>query len=185
MRFARLIPLLCTLLLGATALTVRADVRLELDLASLNRVLGAIAVHEVHVPLTAERSLRAELRDLRVVGFDLSAGPANGRLLTRVRVVAPEVGLDVPVEPRIRLDVVKVNDVAVLEMRFEAVSVPVPLMGRIDLARFVPPLQYPTENLFSLQGAEGEVEILARLLRVEMGREVLRFIFDVGVAPLR
>ena len=70
-----------------------------------------------------------------------------------------------------------------LELRFEEVPLKLPFAGAINLAPLIPPLRYPTESVWLLAGARGDVPITTRLSAIRMGRQALRFIFDVDVAP--
>ena len=77
-----------------------------MDAATLNRLLAAVAVNRVEVPLGPQRTVTVELHDLRVTGFEPpGASGGKGTILAAVRVVAPELGLQVPLEPRIVVDV--------------------------------------------------------------------------------
>jgi hypothetical protein len=56
-------------------------------------------------------------------------------------------------------------------------------VGSIDVAPFLPPLRFPAENLWLVAGAEGNVEVRSRLSRIEMGRKVVRFEYDLETVP--
>jgi hypothetical protein len=67
----------------------------------------------------------------------------------------------------------------VLELRFEEVEISLPLLGVINIARFLPPLRFPVDNVWLVAGVEGDVEVRSRLSTIEMGRKVVRLGFDL------
>jgi hypothetical protein len=138
----------------------------------------------VPVPITPQKVLTVRLEDLVVTGFDPGAGEnGQGFILTSVRLHLPDLGMNIPVEPRISLNVIEQSDESLLELRFETVEFNVPLAGAVNIASLLPPMRYPTDNMWLLAGARGDVPIASRLKKVEMGRESLRFVFDVDVQP--
>ena len=159
------------------------ELTVDIDAQTLNQILAAISVTEVEVPISAENSVTVELHDLEVKGFDPSPdGGRPGAILTAVRVVAPELGLLVPLEPRIAVDVVRAGEVSNLEFRFEDLGLKIPFVGQINLASLVPPMRYPADNVFLLDGAQGDVPVTSRLRAVKMGRDSIRFELDVEVS---
>jgi len=183
----RLLQAGLALALGAfLAAPARAGVTLDIDAASLNEVLSALAAQEVEVALTEGRSLTVRLEQLKVLGFDPTAGPAQeGRIRTSVRVVAPDVGLAVTLQPALSLRIVD-GATGELELRFEEVELPLPLVGPINLAPLLRPTRFPADYVWQLEGAAGPSWVRSRLVGVRMGRETLRFSFEVGVvAPPR
>jgi len=180
-RVARFALVLAVLVVPATR-GVCAGARLEIDGDTLNRLLAAAAVTEVQVPLTQQRSLPVQLRDLAVTGLEPVAGASgSGFIRTAVRVVAPDIGLDVALRPRIALNVVEHGGQSLLELRFEEVAVRFPLVGPIDIAGLIPPMRYPADNVWLLTGSAGDVEVVSRLTSVEMSPEAIRFEFSVDV----
>ena len=169
-------------LLGAEV--ARAEVAFEVDKETLNRILAEVALDRVAVPISPQRTVTVRLEDLLVTGLDPAAGEnGQGYILTSMKLRAPDLGLSLRVEPRISLNVVDEEGEAMLELRFEEVPLKVPFAGSINLAPLIPPLRYPTESVWLLAGARGDVPITSRLSAIRMGRQALRFIFDVEVAP--
>jgi hypothetical protein len=162
----------------------RAAVSVGFDLDTLNVLLPALAAHEIAVPIAEGRSVGVRLEDLRVTGLDPAAG-GTGHLQTATRVRIPQLGIDVAVTPRLSLHVVDRDASQWLELRFEQVTVPLPLAGSIDVAPFLPPLRFPAENLWTLAGAAGDIEVRSRLTKIDMGLRVLRFDFELetGAGP--
>jgi hypothetical protein len=171
-------------LLLVAAGTARADVAIEVDRETMNRILAEISLDQVAVPISPQRTITARLEDLEVTGFDPAAGEGGqGYILTSMMLRVPELGINLRVEPRISLNVVGEEGDALLELRFEQVPLKVPFAGSINLAPFIPPLRYPTESVWLLAGARGDVPITSRLSDIRMGRQALRFVFEVDVQP--
>ncbi len=144
-----------------------------------------MSVTEIEVPLSAESTVTVELHDLRVLGFDPSPDPNTpGAILTAVRVVSPEMGLEVPLEPRIAVDVVREGETSNLELRFEDLGLKIPFVGQINLARLVPPMRYPADNVFLIDGAQGDVPVTSRLRSIHMGRNAIRFELELQVSEV-
>lgn len=179
-RASAAVAALCLLGTGAA----RAEVAIEVDKATLNRILAEVALDRVAVPVSPQRTLTVGLEDLVVTGLDPAGGEGGqGYILTSMVLRVPDLGLSLRVEPRISLNVVEQDGEALLELRFERVPLNVPLAGAINLAPLIPPLRYPTDNVWLLAGARGDVPITSRLSRIRMGREALRFVFEVDVQP--
>jgi hypothetical protein len=171
-------------LLAAGAGAARADVAFEVDRQTLNDVLAEVTLDQVTVPITPQKFLTVKLEELVVTGFDPTAGEhGQGFILTSVRLLVPDLGMNIPVEPRISLNVIEQPEGSLLELRFEEVALNVPIAGPIDIASLLPPMRYPTDNMWLLAGARGDVPIASRLKKVRMGQESLRFIFKVEVQP--
>jgi len=158
-----------------------AGVVVTLDSATLNDVLASVAVREVEVPLTAERTVRVLLEDLRILGFEPGSG-RQGSILTSVLLRVPALGISARVSPRLSLAVVRAGDANMLELRFEEVRLALPLKS-LDIAGFLPPMRFPAENLFQLPGASGDVEIRSRLDDVRMREGGLIFELSLIVQP--
>jgi len=168
---------LVLLVLGATG--VRAAVSFEVDRSTLNEVLAELTLDEVVVPI-AGRSLAVRLEDLEVTGLDPTAGE-HGQILTSVKLLIPDLGLNIPTTPRISLNVKEHKEGSLLELRFEEVKFSIPLAGTVNVAPLLPPLRYPTDSVWLLTGTRGDVPITSKLQRVEMGTTAIRFVFDVKV----
>jgi len=136
------------------------------------------------VPISTQRTITVRLEDLVVTGLDPAAGEkGQGYILTSMTLRSPDLGLSLRVEPRISLDVVERNGESMLELRFEEVPLKLPFAGAINLAPLIPPLRYPTDSVWLLAGARGDVPITSRLTAIRMGRQALRFVFEIEVAP--
>jgi hypothetical protein len=172
----RTLPLLSLLVLAATPLA--AGVSVSFDIETLNEVLPALSASEITVPLSEDRSLAVRLAEMQVTGLDPTAGGegGNGHILTSMRLQVPSLGVNLPIEPILSLHVVEGSGGSELEMRFERVSLALPLAKAIDVSPLLPPLRFPAENLWLVAGAEGNnVRVKSRLSAIEMGRKVVRF----------
>jgi hypothetical protein len=160
---------------------LRAGATIELDVPTLNVLLPALTPRAIDVPV-AGRTLRVELADLQVTGFDPAAGQGSeGHILTRVRVRVPELGLEMPIAPRLALGVIERDAASLLELRFAQAQLALPLLGAVDLATLLPPLRFPADSVFAVGGASGEVDVRSRLAGVRMGKGSIEFEFDLGV----
>jgi len=113
-----------------------AGVGVEIDMATLNRLLAAVAANQFDVDLGAGNVVTVELHDLRVTGLKPAASAKErDAILTAVTVVAPQLGLRVPLRPRVVVDVVREKGASLLELRFEDTGLAVPLVGQINFAR--------------------------------------------------
>ncbi len=165
-----------------------AGVTVTLDAAALNVLLPAFAPSRIQVPLGESSKLDIELSDLRVTGFSPSGGAAgNGAIRAAVHVRAPQLGLDLALEPRLLPRVVVLGDERSLELRFDNLSVPLPLAGSIDLGSLVRPLLFPAETLSEIDAARTPTWLRTRLVQVLTGAQGLRLELDLEVvdAPTR
>ena len=179
-RLARGTILLC---LFGTFQSARAGVMVDFDSGTLNNLLAALTRQEIDVPVTKDHSLRVRLDELTLRGFDPTAGEnRQGYILTALKLSVPELGLAASIEPRLSLNVIEEADLSVLELRFESVKLPLPL-GSLEIARFLPPIRFPADQIYLMKGAAGDVQVRSRLARVRMGSDVLKFEFDVTVLP--
>lgn len=170
------------LTLAAAGLTsIPAGVGVEVDMETLNRLLGAVTRTRFDVQLPVGTQVTVELQDLRVTGLAPATKDKQHSILTAVTLVAPDIGLRVPLKPRVVLDVVQESGASLLELRFEDAGLAVPLVGRLNFARLAKPLRFPADNEFLIEGAEGNVPITSKLKNIEMGRDTIRFEFDVAV----
>ena len=169
--------LLAALVVPAT----EADVSVAFDAQTMNDLLSAVTLHEVAVPITKKHSVTVYLENLRVIGFEPATGDEHdGYISTALTVRVPQLGLNLALEPRISIEVVKQDALSTLELRFERVELPLPL-GSLNIARFLPPMRYPADNVFLLNGSHGNVPLRSRLDRVKLGRQVLRLEFVIEV----
>lgn len=179
---SRLLKMLAAVLLAVTP--GLAAITVDIDGKTLNDVLSGLAVQQVEVPVSGDNTLRVELRDLRITGFEPgTTGQTQGSLKTSLELHVPDLGLTLPVEPRLSLHVLQGESGSFLELRFRQVRLELPLAGALDIARFLPPLRFPADNLFMLDGASGPVEIHSRLQRVQMLQGSIRFGLELEVRP--
>jgi len=175
-----IVPLIAVLACGAAA----GGVRVEIDRESLGRIVASVATTVVDVPIAGGTTLRVELRDVRVTGLEPATPerPGDG-IRTAVRVVAPDIGLDASIAPRLSLGLASVDGVPMLELRFDELPLAIPLLGKLDLARLITPLRYPAQNVLTLPSGTREVELVSRLSKVGMTRDALSLEFDVRATP--
>ena len=180
MRVLRLAFVVTALFLASPA--ARSGVSITLDRAALDVLLGAVAAQELTVPLSAERSLRVQLEELKVLGLEPDPGPAGrgGRIRTSLKLVAPQLGLSLAVRPAVALKVVREGDVGLLEVRFEDVPLATGF-GTLDLALFLPALRYPVDGAFELAGAHGDVAVHSRVVGVVVTESHVRLDLDLSL----
>jgi hypothetical protein len=150
------------------------------DTTTLNQLLNALTAEEFEVVLMGDQTVTLRLEELKVTGLDPAAGDdSSGQILTRLRVAIVDLGVAATVHPRLSLSVEKQAQQSLLVMRFEQAEVPIPLLGAVDIGRLIPPLEFPAESLFMLQGTTKEVPMRGWLTGVKMGRKVLQFEFEL------
>jgi hypothetical protein len=170
---------------GPAVSPARAAVSISVDAATLNALLPALAPQEIQVPLGGQgNTVRLQLADLVVTGFEpASDGGATGRILTSLRVLAPQLGLDLPVAPRIAIDVEDRAGDSVLVLRFEKLLLSlIPGTPGLDISSALPPLRFPVEGAFDLAAPRGEVRIDSRVTSVNVGSRYVRFDLDLRPA---
>ena len=166
--------------LAMAALPGRADVTVTIDERTLNEVLPELAQQEVTVPVSVDQALTVRMTDMRITGFEPTAGAEQpGSLLTSVTLEVAELGSSISVTPRISLHAITDQEPAVLELRFEQLALPVPLMPPIDIAHLLPPLRFPADNVWQVNGAQGDVRVMSRLKSVRIEPAGIRFDFSV------
>ncbi|MDX1387772.1 MAG: hypothetical protein R3344_01180 [Acidobacteriota bacterium] len=169
-------------LLVAPGSAARVDI--SLDAETLSEILGTLVPQQAEVPLLGESTMTVELDDFRVTGFDPSAGDERqGYVLTSLRMRVPALGIDAPVEPRLSLTLGEEDGVEVCFLTFEEVEVPVPAMGDVDIARFLPRVPMPVDSAFGIEVDRGDFVVRTKLIDVQMGVRLLRFAFDLDVTP--
>jgi len=169
------------LLLAAFVSRVSAGVSVSFDADTLNMMLRAASTQDVEIPISDNRTLLVQLREVRLIKLDPAADGKAGRgfLRTSVELSIPELNLDLSLKPTIVLDVVKGERFNELEMRFAELKVPVPSLGEFDIAPFLQPLRYPAEDLWYLAGARGIVHLRSHLVGITMGQRAIRFDFEL------
>lgn len=164
--------------LGFAAAEARVEV--TLDAATLNELVSKMAPERIPVQLGGGRSVELRLSDLRITGFEPAAGE-RGHLVASLRLSVPELGVDVPVAPRLSLQFKDANGKKVAYLRFEEVKVPLPLTGPIDVAPLLPPLPITTDTSWKVTAQRGPVRIEPRLVDAAMGQKNLKLGFDLTV----
>ena len=137
-------------------------------------------------PMTGRAAgIRKRIEELKVTGFDPAAGNGStGQILTRLRVSILDLGVAATIHPHLSLKVVERKGQSAiesnaLELRFEQAEVPLPLLGNVDIGRLIPPLEFPAESFFMMQGADGDVPMRGWLTGVKMGQRMLQFEFEL------
>lgn len=180
-----LVSVFCALSVCALGRGTEARVDVSLDAASLNDLLSSMAPNQVQVSLAAGRSVTLLLENLRVTGFDPAAGgEGEGSLLTSLQLKVPELGLNVPVSPRLSLQFKENKGERVCYLRFEEVRLNLPITGSIDLAPLLPPLPLIAKTSWVVGTARGDVRIVPRLMEARMGSTMLRLGFDLAITPV-
>jgi hypothetical protein len=169
------------LILAAVTPRASAEVSVSFDADTLNMMLRAASTQDVEIPISNERTLLVQLRDVRLLKLDPAAEGKGGRgyLRTAVELSIPEFDLDLSLKPTVVLDVVKGEQFNELEMRFAELKIPVPILGEFDIAPFLHPLRYPAEDLWYLAGARGIVHLRSHLVDITMGQRAIRFDFEL------
>lgn len=172
------------LFLLALASPALARVDVTLDTGSLNDMITNMAPERVPVELAAGRSITLVLHDLKVTGFDpAGGGTGQGYVRTSVRLQVPELGLDVPLTPKLSLQFRDANGKKVAYLRFEEVQLMLPVTGAINVAPLLPPLPIITDNAWIVNSARGKVRVEPRLVDARLGTSALRLAFDLVVGP--
>lgn len=160
-----------------------ARIDVTLDAASLNGLLASMAPDHVEVGLTAGRSLTIRMEDLKVTGFDPAAGP-NGGVTTSLRLLVPELGIDIPVAPHLTLEI---GDTAGARkasyLRFDKVMLNLPLTGAVDVAALLPPLALMPDAAWVVNAARGKVRVKPNLVDAKTGTKNIRLGFELEIEP--
>jgi len=160
----------------------RIDVTLDAD--SLNGLLASMAPDHVEVGLSAGRSLTIQMQDLKVTGFDPAAGP-NGGLTTSLRLLVPELGIDIPVTPHLTLEIGKgAGGRRASFLRFDKVMLNLPLTGAVDVAALLPPLALMPDTAWVVDSARGKVRVKPDLVDARTGSKNIRLGFELAVEPV-
>ncbi len=169
------------LLLAAFAPRVSAGVSVSFDTDTLNMMLRAASTQDVEIPISENRTLLVQLREVRLIKLDPAADGKKGRgfLRTAVELSIPEFNLELSLKPTVVLDVIKGEQFNELEMRFVELKIPVPILGEFDISPFLRPLRYPAEDLWYLAGARGIVHLRSHLVGITMGQRAIRFDFEL------
>ena len=165
----------------STPAAARIDV--TLDAESLNGLLASMAPDHVDVGLAAGRTLTIRMQDLKVTGFDPTAGP-NGGLTTSVRLLVPDLGIDLPVTPHLTLELEKdAGGRRASFLRFDKVVLNLPLTGAVDVAALLPPLALMPDTAWVVDSARGKVRVKPDLVDAKTGTKNIRLGFELSVTP--
>jgi len=159
-----------------------ARIDVTLDAESLNGLLASMAPNHVDVGLTAGR-LTIQMQDLKVTGFDPTAG-RHGGVATSLRLIVPELGIDVAVAPHLTLEIADApagRKVSLL--RFDKVLLNLPLTGAVDVAALLPPLMLMPDTGWIVNSARGKVRVRPNLIDATTGTKNIRLGFTLDVEP--
>jgi hypothetical protein len=173
------LPFVALALASAPALA-RVDVTLDAD--TLNELLSKLAPDHVPIDLHSGKTLDLQLKDVKVTGFDPAAGP-NGGILTSLRLIVPELGIDMPVTPRLTLEMKDAGGQKTCYLRFDKVMLNLPIGGAIDVASLIPPRPILPDTGWRVNSARGPVQVRPQLLDAKTGAKSIRVGFDLVVVP--
>ena len=171
------------LTLGCLALLAPATpaaVEMTLDAASLTQLLSVVAPPKISVGMAPGATVDVRLEDVQVTGFDPKANAGLGHLLTKVRLVAPAIGLDTRVEPRVSLEITKKGGLAFCNVKFEKVEVPMP-WGSLDAAPLLPAVPVRADHVFEIVTQNGSAGLRSRLVDAKMSASSLKLVFDLDI----
>jgi hypothetical protein len=182
MSLRRALTALAFLPLAYAPASARIDVTIDHD--SLNGLLASMAPDHVEVSLAGGRSLTIQLKDLAITGFDPAAGP-NGGMTASLRVVVPDLGLDLRVEPHLTLDISDTKSGRKASfLRFDKVVLNLPLTGPVDVAALLPPLALMPDGAWVVNAARGRVRVQPSLVDAKTGTKNIRLGFTLDLAPV-
>ena len=170
-------------LAAAVSAPAMARIDVTLDAESLNGLLASMAPDHVEVSLAAGKSLTIRMEDLKVTGFDPTAGP-NGGVSTSLRLLVPDLGLDLPVTPQLTLEILKTTSGGKASfLRFDKVVLNLPLSGPVDVAALLPPLALMPDAGWVVNSARGKVRVKPTLIDAKTGTKNIRLGFSLEVDP--
>jgi hypothetical protein len=163
-----------------------AAVDVTLDADALNSMLTALAPNQVSVNLAAGRAVTLRMENLHVTSFDPSVTDGSmGHIVTALQLRVPELGVDVPVHPRLSLQVKDAGGKRTCYFRFEKVEVPMPITGSVDIASLLPLLPIHSDQAaWVVAGSRGNVRVQPRLIDAKLGMKNLRLSFDLVIDPV-
>jgi hypothetical protein len=168
-------------LASALALPAAAKIDITIDAESLNGLLTSMAPDHVDVNLAGGRSVTLYMKDLKVTGFDPTAGP-NGGLTTSLRLQVPELGLDVPVQPHLTLETGDAGGGRrTTFLRFDKVVLNLSVAGSIDIASLLPTLSLLPDAAWVVNSARGKVRVKPRLIDAKTGAKNIRMSYELDV----
>ena len=183
-RSRRLLPFLLGAMLCAmgTAPT-SAGIDVTVDAETLSELLSVMVPPSAVLDLTPDNRVTLQIEDVRVTGFDPGA-ENGGHILAAVRLVVPEIGLSVPLEPRLSLRKGEKDGRSLAYLQFENVTLAIPFSGPLDVASLLPRIPVPADQTNTIQTARGLFNVRTRLADTEIGSAAVRFMFDVEVSPV-
>jgi hypothetical protein len=160
-----------------------ARIDVTIDAESLNGLFESMAPESVQVALGAGKSITIRLEDLRVKAFDPTAGP-HGGVTASLRLKVPDLGIDVPVEPHLILDIKDASGGRKASyLRFDKVVLNLPLTGSVDVAALLPPLALVPDAGWILNSARGKVRVRPHLVDALTGTKNIRLGFTLQIEP--
>lgn len=166
------------LALFCLALPARGDVLVTVEARTLDHVLEQITAQSTQVSL-GEMQLRIVAEEISIARLVPERDDREGYVELRLRLHAPDLGMRVPLEPKLYFEVVESGGATELELTFRDVKIALPT-GPIDVSSLMPTLRYPAASLFQLEGADGPVELVTTLSDVFVAPEGLRMVLEVA-----
>lgn len=183
-RFRSLLSVLLGAALCATAAApLSAGLDITVDAQTLSELLSAMVPPSTTLDITTDNRVTLRIEDVRVTGFDPSA-ENGGHILAAVRLVVPELGLSVPLEPRLSLRTGEKDGRSFAYLQFESVTLALPFSGPLDVAPLLPRIPVPADQTNTIETARGLFNVRTRLTDAEIGSSAVRFVFDVKVSPV-
>jgi hypothetical protein len=167
----------------AATVPAPAAVDVVVDAQTLTDLLSTMVPPSAALDLTPENRLTLKIQDLRVTGFD-PAGGNGGHILAALRVEVPELGMKLPLQPRLSLHLGEKDGLKLCYLQFERVTLPVPLAGSLDIASLLPRIPVPADQLNAIETARGPFQVRTRLAGTEIRSAAVAFRFDILVSPM-
>jgi hypothetical protein len=174
---------LLALVAGVVAPGAIAGVDLQVDAATLTELLAVMVPESIVLNITPENRVTLRIKDLQVTGFDPAAGN-GGHVLASLNLESPEMGLVVPLKPRLSLHLSEKDGRSLCNLRFEKVVLPVPLSGPIDVAGLLPVIPVPADEINTVETTRGLFQVRTRLVETRVGASALHFGFELEVSPI-
>lgn len=159
-----------------------ATVDLQVDRDTLSSLLATMVPPDVPLELAGGNVVTLRIREFRVNGFDPDAGP-RGQVLTSFRLEVPELGLRVPVQPRLSLHVTEKDGQALCNLRFEDIRFAVPFAGAMNIAPLLPEIPVPADEVTAVETPGGIFRVRTRLIDARVGADTLDLSFRLDVEP--
>jgi hypothetical protein len=176
--------LLALVVLALLAPPARADVDLTLDAQSLTKLLSILAPPTVQVGMAPAAAIEVAIQDIEVTGFDPAGNGGLGNLLTKMRLVSPQIGLDMQVTPRVALDIRKKEGLSFCYVTFQKMEIPMP-WGKLDAATLLPPFPVRADHVYEVETSTGSAGLRSILTKATMTASELKLTFALDRAPLQ